>query len=598
MSADIIQLLPDNIANQIAAGEVIQRPASVVKELVENAIDAQAKFIKIIVKDAGKTLIQVIDDGIGMSEIDARMCFERHATSKIKKTEDLFQINTKGFRGEALASIAAIAQVEMITKRASAELATRIVINGSTIQKQEAVHGETGTNFLVKNLFYNVPARRKFLKSDAVEFRHLLEEIHRVALAHSEVAFSVYHNDNEIYKLPATNVKQRIVNIFGKQYLDKLLPIGEESEFIKIDGYIMKAEAAKKSSGDQYFFVNNRFIKSNYLNHAVKMGFEQLLQPDQYAGYFIFLTVDPSTIDVNVHPTKTEIKFDEEKLIYNFLRVCVRHSLGKFIVAPILDFDTNSNITYKQEESGQYINHEKNLANLEKENLQAWQSIYDNISPAQSQASNSSEQASFIIESDLGNEKSINPQHSSKDPYQVHNMYLMCQVKNGFLLIDQQAAHERILYEENLRSLQGNPRPVQQELFPLSLDLDASNSVLLKSLLNKLNTLGFDIGEFGNNTFVIHGIPAGLPSDTNGIKLIMNIVNQYNENTELQLGIDANLARSYAACAAVKKGTSLSVEEMKTLVDNLFSCESPFVSPSGHKTFIKYELEDIKKQFK
>jgi DNA mismatch repair protein MutL len=595
MTADIIQLLPDNIANQIAAGEVIQRPASVVKELIENAIDAGAIQVKIIIKDAGKTLIQVIDDGVGMSETDARMSFERHATSKIRKTDDLFNITTKGFRGEALASIASIAQVELITRQATNELATRILIAGNKIEKQEAAQAPVGTNFLVKNLFFNVPARRKFLKSDAVEFRHLLEEIHRVAIAHHDVAFNVWHNDNEVYKLPATSLAQRIIAVFGKAYTDKLLPVGEESEFVKIDGFILKSEAAKRSAGDQYFFVNKRFIKSPYLNHAVKMGFEQLLQPDQYAGYFIFIEVDPHTIDVNVHPTKTEIKFDEEKLIYNFLRVCVRHSLGKFMVAPTLDFDSSPNITTDKESEVRFISHEKDLSNLEKENLSAWQSIYDNIKADATPKIDVIQ--SEILDTDLGKESSVNPVYSSKDPFQLHNSYIISQVKNGYVIVDQQYAHERILFEDNLRSLQGSRRDIQKELFPHSIHLNPSQAVLLKSIMHKLNKMGFDIGEFGNNTFIIHGIPAGLPSSANAIKMIQEILQNYAENTELQLGIDINLARSYAKCTAIPKGRALAIEEMKDLIDKLFACETPFTSPSGHKTFIKQELEELRKLF-
>ncbi len=598
--ADIIQLLPDNIANQIAAGEVIQRPASVVKELTENAIDAKATSIKIIIKDAGKTLIQVIDDGMGMSDTDARMSFERHATSKIRKTDDLFKITTKGFRGEALASIAAISHVEMITKTEANELACRILINGSKIEKQEHVQGTQGTNLAVKNLFYNVPARRKFLKSDPVELKHIIEEIHRIALAHPDISFSVYTNNNELYRLPAGNLKQRIVSIFGKNYNEKLLPLGEESDTVKIDGFIVKADAAKRTSGEQYFFVNHRFIKSNYLNHAVKMGFEQLIQSDQYPAYFIFIDVDPATIDVNVHPTKTEIKFDEEKLIYNYIRVCVRHALGKYLVAPTLDFDTDSNFASNLT-SGAYIDkanvlrYESDAARLESENLKAWETIYQNLTPANESKANAQQ---ITFDSDLGIEESINPQLSSKDPYQIHNSFIMSHVKNGFLLIDQQYAHERIMYEENLRSLQGNTRSIQKELFAQTLEFDAATFVQVQSLLPKLNNMGFDIGEFGKNTIILHGLPAGLDSSINGLSLIKDMMHTYNENLELQLGIDANMARSMASCACLKRGKQLSIEEMKKIIDQLFSCETPFTSPGGHKTFVKYDLEDIRKQFK
>ena len=593
--ADIIQLLPDNIANQIAAGEVIQRPASVVKELMENAIDAEATEIKVILKDSGKTLVQVIDNGVGMTDTDARMSFERHATSKIRKTDDLFNIKTKGFRGEALASIAAIAHVEMITKKEENELASRIVIHGSKIEKQEFVQGLTGTNFAVKNLFYNVPARRKFLKSDPVELRHLLEEVHRIALAHPEVHFMVFHNNNEVYHLPSGSLKQRIVGIFGKTYNEKLLPIGEESDSIKIDGFILKADTAKRNAGEQYLFVNRRFIRSNYLNHAVKTAYDQLIQSDQYPGYFIFLELDPSTIDINVHPTKTEIKFDEEKLIYNYIRVCVKHALGKYLVAPTLDFDTDTNFhTRKANEEVLFLSKDNEASGLERENLKNWDQIYQNLAPGEKRPDAGKQ---LTIESDILSSGSGNT-FFGRDPYQIHNSYILSHVKNGFLLIDQHYAHERIMYEENLRSLQGNRRPVQRELFAQTVEFDAVTTSLIETILPKLNDLGFEIGEFGKNTFVIHGLPAGLEPGTNAVALLKEMVATYNENLEFQLGVDINMARSFAACASLRKGKALSVEDMKRIVDQLFACETPFISPAGHKTFIHYDLEDLKKQFK
>lgn len=602
--ADIIQLLPENIANQIAAGEVIQRPASVVKELVENSIDARSTEITIIVKDAGKSLIQIIDNGVGMSDLDARMCFERHATSKIKIAEDLFNITTKGFRGEALASIAAIAHVELITKKDSSELGTRIIINGSKIEKQEYVQAAVGTKFSVKNLFYNIPARRKFLKSDPVEFRHLLEEIHRIALAHPDVVFKVFHNNNEIYHLTSGNLKQRIIGIFGKNYNEKLLPVAEETDTIKIEGFVLKADAAKKNAGEQYFFVNNRFIKSAYLNHAVKMGFDQLINQDQFPGYFIYMEVNPSTIDINVHPTKTEIKFDEEKLIYNYIRVSIKHALGKYLIAPTLDFDTDTNY-FNSVQGGRKeedvlpssINYKKNVSEtekLEKENLNSWEEIYKSISPVK-------EKNEETIESEIKVDGIFQKSGFSmfiREPYQIHNSYILSHVKNGFMLIDQQYAHERILYEENLRSLQGNNRSVQRELFAQPIEYDGARSTLLQSLLPKLNVLGFEIGEFGKNTFVIHGIPAGLESSTNSIELLNDIIDNYNDNMEFQLGIDLNIARSFAQAAALKRGKPVSVEDMRKIIDQLFACESPFTSPGGHKTFIQYTMDDIKKQFK
>lgn len=599
--ADIIQLLPDNIANQIAAGEVIQRPASVVKELIENSIDAKSTEIKIIIKDAGKTLIQIIDNGLGMSTTDARMSFERHATSKIRKTEDLFNIRTKGFRGEALASIAAIAQVEMTSRTAESELATYIMVEESKVKKQEFVQGSIGTSISVKNLFFNVPARRKFLKSDAVELRHLLEEIHRVALAHFEVKFVVFHNGNETYHLPAGSLKQRIIGIFGKNYDEKLLPVSEEAGSTKVEGFVLKSDAAKKNAGEQYLFVNNRFIRNNYLNHAVKMAYEQLIQPDQYPGYFLFLDVDPATIDINVHPTKTEIKFDEERLIYNVVRVSVKHALGKYLVAPTLDFETDVNYFTQQRNVSSNASHfnfqsrENDVNNLERENLKSWNEIYKGLG----NTSDLQETSSVLIQSEItlpqdGNEFNI----ISKEPYQLHNSYILCHIKNGLMLIDQYYATERIIFEENLRTLKGQPRSVQRELFAQTLEVDASTFELLISLIPQLSQMGFDIGEFGKNTFVIHGIPSDMDSSTNSVVLVNQIIETYKKNMEFQLGIEANIARSYASCAAIRKGKSLGIEEMKEIIDKLFACETPYLSPGGFKTFIKYGLDDIQKQFK
>lgn len=599
--ADIIQLLPDNIANQIAAGEVIQRPASVVKELIENSIDARSTEIKIIIKDSGKTLIQIIDNGLGMSPSDARMSFERHATSKIRKTEDLFNIRTKGFRGEALASIAAIAQVEMTTRREDSELASYIMVEESKVKKQEFVQGSIGTSISVKNLFFNVPARRKFLKSDAVELRHLLEEIHRVALAHFEVKFVVFHNGNETYHLPAGSLKQRIIGIFGKNYDEKLLPVAEEAGSTKVEGFVLKSDAAKKNAGEQYLFVNNRFIRNNYLNHAVKMAYEQLIQPDQYPGYFLFLDVDPATIDINVHPTKTEIKFDEERLIYNVVRVSVKHALGKYLVAPTMDFETDVNYFTQQRNvtsNASQFNFQSrvnDVNNLEQENLKSWNEIYKGLG----QTTGLQETSSVVIQSEItlsqdGNDFSI----ISKEPYQLHNSYILCHIKNGLMLIDQYYATERIIFEENLKTLKGQPRSIQRELFAQTMEVDASTFELLISLIPQLNQMGFDIGEFGKNTFVIHGIPSDMDSSTNSVVMVTQIIETYKKNMEFQLGIEANIARSYASCAAIRKGKSLGIEEMKEIIDKLFACETPYLSPGGYKTFIKYGLDDIQKQFK
>jgi DNA mismatch repair protein MutL len=611
--SNIIKLLPDNIANQIAAGEVIQRPASVVKELLENAIDAGSENIKLIIKDSGKTLIQVIDDGAGMTESDARLCFERHATSKISTAEDLFHIDTKGFRGEALASIAAIAHVELVTRQHNADLATRILLAGSKIDKTEVVQSQPGTSISVKNLFFNIPARRKFLKSDPVELKHIVEEFLRLVLIHTDIHFVFHHNGNDLYYLPKSNQKQRIINIFGKNYQDKLLTVKEETDFINVSGFILKSEAAKRTAGEQYLFVNHRYVKSNYLNHAIRSSFEGLLQKDQFPGYFINIDIDPSLIDINVSPTKTEIKFEDERLAYNYLKVATKHALGVYILSPTIDFDTNVNITESVGNGSSYNFGESRVVNggssprqdnypsksqsdaqkLEQENLKSWQQIYQGLDTRSNEITTIASQISE--EKDLGNEAS---NIISKEPFQLHNKYILVGIKSGMMIIDQQNAHERILYEENLKLIKSKPHPTQKELFPSVLELDSHKSSLLQVLIPFTSRIGFDIGEFGKNAFIIHGVPVGLPSSVNSLQLLKEIIESYDENLELQLGVEENLARSYAQNAAVKRGTPLTPDEMKSIVDKLFGCEVPFVSPSGKKCFIDMGIQDINARFK
>jgi DNA mismatch repair protein MutL len=596
--ADIIQLLPDNIANQIAAGEVIQRPASVVKELLENAIDAGGDEIKLIIKDAGKTLIQVIDNGKGMSATDARMSFERHATSKIKSADDLFTITTKGFRGEALASIAAIAHVELLTRQASSDVGHRLIIRGSVVEKQEVDQSSIGASFSVKNLFFNVPARRKFLKSDSAELRHITEEFHRVALAHPDIHMSFFNNGNEIYHLPKGTIKQRIHNIFKKGIDSKLLPLNEDTDIINIEGFVGKIEAAKKSSPIQYIFVNNRFIKSNYLNHAIKSGYDLLLSKDQYPVFFIYLTMDPAKIDVNVHPTKTEVKFDEERLVYNYLRVSVKHALGRYIVSPTLDFDTDTNFvnTHSQETNKGGTNpdlykYRSGPSELQKENLKSWENIYDNLDTNQ-QSIPSQEQLVFESEANRQDQQS-----QDREPYQLHSSYIVSHIKSGYLLIDQQLAHQRIVYERNIQAFAGNPLSIQKELFPINIEFDPKKAEIVRALMPYINKIGFDVGEFGKNGFVIHGTPSGMPPSANINSILEELIQQYNQNVELQISIEENLARSYALISSIKKGKHLSKEEMKKLIDDLFACETPFSSPSGRKTFMTVDIDDIRKYF-
>lgn len=605
---DIIQLLPDSIANQIAAGEVIQRPASVVKELLENALDAGSTLIRLILKDAGKTSIQIIDDGKGMSETDARMAFERHATSKIKSANDLFCIRTLGFRGEALASIAAISHVELITRQPNTEVATRIVIEGSEVVRHEKVQGTAGTSITVKNLFYNVPARRKFLKSDPVELKHIMDEFHRVSLANPDVYFTFHHNGNEIYHLPKTNLKQRVIAIFGKNVNDKLVPISEETEVAVFSGLIGKPEAAKKTQGDQFIFVNKRFIKSNYLNHAIRTAFEDLITKDVFPSFFIFLEIDPANIDINVHPTKTEIKFEDERLIYNYLRVSVKHSLGQYSLSPMLDFsiDHNFNQRYSDGSASTGKNtidtyHPEREAKFRpgQESVRGWEEIYRGLKEHRDIEVSPHHDEISILESEAfrSDTKENVPPLSSREPYQMHSSYIIHQVKSGMMIIDQQSAHERILYEQYLSILQNGEFSSQKELFPRTVELDASKAAVLKKILNKVAGLGFEIEEFGHNTFIIHGTPSALDNNINIESIIEQLIDQYVNNLEFELGIEDNLARSMSVSSCLKRGKKLEKQEMTALIDMLFACKIPSKSPNGKKCYVIYDLDEINKRF-
>ncbi len=622
--ADLIQLLPDAIANQIAAGEVIQRPASAVKELVENAIDAGATKVKLVVKDAGKSLIQVIDNGCGMSETDARMAFERHATSKIRSANDLFAIRTMGFRGEALASVAAVAQVEVKTRRHSDELGTRLVIEGSEVKVQEPCQCPTGTTVSVKNLFFNVPARRNFLKSNAVEMRHINDEFQRLAIANADIFFSLHHNDNETFHLPAGKLRQRLIGIFGGNANKKLVPVGEETEVLKLSGYVGKPEFAKKTRGEQYFFVNNRYIKSNYLNHAVVSAYEDLLPEGSYPLYVIFIEIDPKRIDINVHPTKQEIKFEDERLVYNYLRVSVRHALGQYNVMPSLDFDqdptfanpapirprgeskaspsirSSGNGSSSAGASDDPPSERRRQAN----NLERWEDAFKGLEEFDTPPGAPSEGTQpLTLESDwqkeeeeAGHPAGAQPE-SNKTPTQLHNTYILTQIKSGMMLLDQQTAHERILYERYLQVLSQQKSSTQNQLFPRTLSLAPADAELLKSLLQPINQLGFDIQEFGANTFVINGVPTELAGKQDELAVIESLLEQYKSNRELNVGQHENIARAMARSAAMKRGKPLSPQEMQTLIDQLFACEVPFQSPTGKRCFITVDLEELSKRF-
>ncbi|MEM9917461.1 MAG: DNA mismatch repair endonuclease MutL [Bacteroidota bacterium] len=622
--ADIIQLLPDAIANQIAAGEVIQRPASVVKELMENAIDAGGTHIKLIVKDAGKTLLQVIDNGCGMSETDARLSFERHATSKIRKAQDLFAIRTMGFRGEALASIAAVAQVEMRTRKANSELGVKLNIEGSEIKSQEACQCAPGTSISVRNLFFNIPARRNFLKSNSVEMRHINDEFQRIALANPDLHFSLHHNNNEVYHLPPGNLRQRIVGLFGSNANKKLVPVKEETDILKLDGYVGKPEFAKRTRGEQFLFVNKRFIKSSYLSHAVMGAYEEMLTKDTYPLYIIFLDIDPEHIDINVHPTKQEIKFDDERLVYNYLKVAIRHALGQHSITPMLDFDQDVNFgsftpgaTPTQSDRPEGSNSQSKVGGsfqpkeksptekLAASNLKHWEKLYDGLgkSTAPNEEPATVNSTPLTIESQWseqgqGNESSEKPLKSSKQPFQIHNTYIVSHIKSGFLLIDQQAAHERILYERYLDSLSKQQAISQKELFPKTIQVAPADVPVLEEMIPMVNQLGFDIQDFGNNSFVIHGVPANLNPGKDEQKLIESLIEQYKRNVDMKLGLTENIARSLAKSASIKRGQRLTPTEMQELIDKLFACQVPYKSPSGRHCFLTYELDELEKRFK
>jgi DNA mismatch repair protein MutL len=616
--SDIIQLLPDAVANQIAAGEVVQRPASAVKELVENAIDAGADKIQLILKDAGKSLIQVIDNGCGMSLTDARMCFERHATSKIKKAEDLFAIRTMGFRGEAMASIAAIAQVEMKTRRHEDELGTCILIEGSEVISQEACSANTGTSISIKNLFYNTPARRNFLKSNPVEMRHIIDEFQRVALANPQIFFTLHHDGQEVYHLPASQLKQRIVHLFGNNYNQRLVPVEEDTSIINLHGFIGKPEFARKTRGEQFFFVNNRFIKDAYLNHAVFTAYQELLPDECYPMYVLFIDIDPSKIDINVHPTKTEIKYQDEKSIYAIIRSAVKRSLGRYNITPSLDFDQENSIehliTPKPFEEivaptiafNPDFNPFASDRKAEREMPPAfrtsgeyrslpipsnWDTLYEisQREPAIQQQLHQDEQIQV-------DEQSIS-KSSERQLFQIHNRFILSQIKSGFMLISQQAAHERVLYERFLQQLQTHSGVSQQSLFPQSVTLNSADFELLRELLPDVRALGFDIREFGRNTVVVEGIPADL-NNVAEEQLLEQLLEGFKNNLAiLKLDKRDNLARSLARNAAIKSGIKMSLEEMNLLIDQLFACQMPNLALNGKPVISTFTLTELIERF-
>jgi DNA mismatch repair protein MutL len=605
--SDIIQLLPDNIANQIAAGEVIQRPASAVKELLENAIDAGASIIKLIVTDSGKSLVQVIDNGSGMSAGDAKMAFERHATSKIKNIEDLFSIRTMGFRGEALASIAAVAQVELKTKRQEDETGILIEIENSAVKNQESVASANGTSIAMKNLFFSVPARKNFLKSNAAEMRHIIDEFIRVAFAFPKIFFSVTSNQQEIFHLEKGTLKQRIVQILGDSWNAKLVSVQEETDYLNIYGFIGKPEAAKKTRGDQYFFVNNRFIKSAYLNHAVMSAYQEMITRDSFPMYVLFIDLEPAQIDINVHPTKQEIKFEDEKIVYAFVQAAVKHALAQFSITPTLDFDLDPSIQqldavtkpFTEEKKAEAVSSslyktfsQKNQAHfIERENksdLRHWKDFFENPEKTEKQ------------DSDLTGYRFTAKQFPLVDAKltQIHCSYIIAPTRQGFLLIDQQLAHERILYERYAAAHQGKKIATQRSLFPQTISLSAPDAVLLNDLMDEMNQLGYLIEPFGKDAFIIQGTPADVRED-NEKSAIEGLLEQFKHfSNDIKFSKREKLLRALAWQHAIKPATALTEKEMQSLVEELFATSQPNFAPNGNPVYIDFKNDYLEKLFR
>jgi DNA mismatch repair protein MutL len=602
---DIIHLLPESIANQIAAGEVVQRPASIVKELMENAVDAKATSIKVLVKEGGKALVQVQDNGCGMSETDARMSFERHATSKIKEASDLFNIKTMGFRGEALASIAAVAKVEMKTQQATDAIGVRLVVESSSVKSQEVCQlPEAGTVIAVKNLFFSVPARRNFLKSNVVEMRHITDEFIRVALAHPEVGFSLTHNEMELYRLMPGKLSHRLVGLFGNSINKNLIPVKEDTEVMTIKGYVGRPEYSKKKRGDQFFIVNGRFIKSPYLHHAVITSFENLLVPDTHPFYCLFIDINPKMIDINVHPTKQEIKFDDDRLVYNYVLVAVKHALGQHSIMPSLDFSQEREVAGQFEINGKAFgevrlqsssNFSPNRLNpgfVAKSDRSKWKEVYEGISKGEE---------SLMVSSKINDLKKEEPIVFSEDiankrPYLIHSKYIASPIKSGFILIDQQAAQERILYEHYMAQMKSGSVGSQQSLFPTSMRVSPADAELFRSILPQLANFGLDAAEVAPNTFIIKGMPGEL-AGRNEIEVMEQLLDQVRNNLDLNLDLKENIARSMARSGSRKKEKPLDEEAMTILIDRLFACQMPYQSPSGRKCFLQFDLDELNRRF-
>lgn len=621
---DIIKLLSDNIANQIAAGEVVQRPASAIKELLENAIDSGATKVDIVIKDAGKTLMQVIDNGCGMSETDARMAFERHATSKIASADDLFNIRTKGFRGEALASIAAVAQVELKTRQHDVELGTSIKIEGSKVIEQDHVSCSVGSNFMVKNLFFNVPARRNFLKSNAVETRHIIDEIERVALAHPDVHITFHNNGAEVFNLHPGNQRQRIISIFGKRYNERLVPVQEDTTIVNLSGYVVKPEFCKRTRGEQFFFVNNRFIKNHYLHNAVTRAYDQLLNKDQFASYFIFMELDPSTIDINIHPTKTEVKFEDDKSMYAIINSAVRNSLGKFNIAPTIDFNQENSFNVPPIPKDKVIIEPQvkidptfNPFNAEvkgnsssgggsskgggsnfriRQSAQQIEANLEMLANTQQEANQLSMSDNFSEDVHLERNSSGKLTYGAEKTSQLHGKYILTQVKRSLIIIDQHRAHCQVLFERFKSSMETGDVATQRLLFPQMIELDASDYGVIIDLLPEIKELGFDVESLGTNTITINGVPVGMEEDDLS-SVVEQFIEQCKDNSSLISQNKDNMAWSLAKSGAIKRGKQLTMEEMSTLIDELFGCASSEYDFKGKKIVVRIEESEIDEKF-
>lgn len=606
---DKITLLPDNIANQIAAGEVIQRPASAVKELLENAVDAEATEIKLIITDAGKALLQVIDNGCGMSETDARMSFERHATSKIKSIDDLFHIRTMGFRGEALASIAAVAQVELKTKREEDETGVYIEVENSTVKKQEPIAAPVGTSIAMKNLFFNVPARRNFLKSNAAEMRHIIDEFTRVAMSFPQILFTLTANNQQIFHLESGSLKQRIVQLLGNNYNAKLVTVKEDTDYMNIYGFVGKPETAKKTRGDQYFFVNNRFIKSAYLNHAVMGAYQEMIPKDSFPAYVLFIDLDPAVVDVNVHPTKQEIKFEDEKIIYAFVQAAVKHALAQFSVTPTLDFDLDASIQQLSSISQPFTEENKSAASsgsifkgftqkhqahfIEKSDrseLKHWKDFYEPVNSEKEEVSRDSNSETPIHDSTF-------TIHQDVELTQILNTYIVVPINNAFLLIHQQAAHERVLYEQLKAASKDKPVAAQRSMFPSTLELSAADAAVMEEIIPDLQQLGYLIEPFGKNSFVIQGTPADVVQGNEKYTIDILLEQYKHFSSDVKYSKREKLVRSLIRQQAIKTGTRLTEREMRKLLNDLFACEQSNVTVDGNPTYLEFKQEQLERMF-